>query len=109
MMKQLMGYERADGSFGIRNHVIVVPSVACANGVVQAIARDVPEVVPLYHGIGCGRGGVDPKCHTTILQHICKNPNVAAALVVGLGCEGGFKRGTYTALRSVGLKIVESM
>ena len=87
MMKQLMGYERADGSFGIRNHVIVVPSVACANGVVQAIARDVPEVVPLYHGVGCGRGGVDPKCHTTILQNICKNPNVATALVVGLGCE----------------------
>lgn len=86
-MKQLMGYERTDGSFGIRSHVIVVPSVACANGVVEAIARDMPEVVPLYHGVGCGRGGIDPKCHTTILQHICKNPNVAAALVVGLGCE----------------------
>ena len=87
IMKELMGYERADGTFGIRNHVVVLPAVVCANGVVEAIAREVPEVVPLLHGHGCGRGGIDVKCHTTILQHICRNPNVAGALVVGLGCE----------------------
>jgi altronate dehydratase large subunit len=57
-MKTFMGYERPDGSAGVRNYVVVIPSVACANGVVAAIAKAVPEVVPLYHGNGCGRGGL---------------------------------------------------
>ena len=86
-MIELMGYERADGTFGIRNHVVVMSSVVCANGVVEQIAREVPEVVPLLHGHGCGRGAVDALNHATTLQHICKNPNVAGALVIGLGCE----------------------
>ncbi len=86
-MKELMGYERADGTFGIRNHVIVVPSVVCVNGVVEAIVREVPEAVPLVHGHGCGRGGMDARSHAQTLQKICQHPNVAAALIVGLGCE----------------------
>jgi altronate dehydratase large subunit len=87
MMETFLGYERADGSVGIRNHVAVIPSVSCANGVVEAIAKQVPEVVPLYHSNGCGRGGSDLLGHSTALQNLCKNPNIAAALIVGLGCE----------------------
>lgn len=81
------GYGRPDGSVGVRNHVAILPSVACANGVVAAIARDVPEVLPLYHGHGCGRGGADLMIHQRTLVNIAKNPNIAAVLVVGLGCE----------------------
>jgi altronate dehydratase large subunit len=86
-MGTFLGYERGDGSVGIRNHVAVIPSVSCANGVVEAISRQVPGVVPLYHSNGCGRGGSDLLGHSTALQNLCKNPNIAAALVVGLGCE----------------------
>ena len=85
-METFMGYERPDGSAGIRNHVALIPSVACANGVVAAIARAVPEAVPLYHGHGCGRS-VEAKMHSQVLANLGKNPNVAAVLVVGLGCE----------------------
>jgi altronate dehydratase large subunit len=80
------GFERPDGSVGIRNHVAVIPSVACANGVVAAIARAVPQAVPLYHGHGCGRA-VEIQLHTRTLANLGRNPNVAAVLVVGLGCE----------------------
>lgn len=80
------GYERPDGSVGIRNHVAIIPSVACANGVVAAIARAVPECVPLYHGHGCGRS-VESAMHGRVLTNLGKHPNVAAVLVVGLGCE----------------------
>ncbi|MDY6793877.1 MAG: hypothetical protein SWK76_01150 [Actinomycetota bacterium] len=52
-MRTLQRYARREGPAGIRNHVAVMPSVACA------IARIVPEVVPLYHGHGCGRNGED--------------------------------------------------
>jgi len=86
-METFLGYERADGTVGIRNHVVVVPSVSCANPTAEAIARAVPGVVPLLHGNGCGRGGADMICHSTTLQNICRNPNVAGVLVVGLGCE----------------------
>lgn len=86
-METFLGYERADGTVGIRNHVAIVPSVSCANGVVAAIARAVPEAVPLYHANGCGRGGTDLELHSRTLQNICKNPNIAAVLIVGLGCE----------------------
>ena len=86
-MTELMGYERTDGTFGVRNHVIVVPSVVCVNGVVEAIAREVPGVVPLTHGHGCGRAITDSISHSITLQRLCTHPNVAGALVIGLGCE----------------------
>ena len=86
-MKELMGYERADGTFGVRNHVVVVSTVVCANGVADAIAREVPGVVPMTHGHGCGRGPLDAISHIDVLQKLSHHPNVAAALVIGLGCE----------------------
>ena len=86
MTESFWGYERPDGSAGIRNHVAVIPSVACANGVVAAIARAVPEAVPLYHGHGCGRA-VEAVMHSKVLANLGKHPNVAAVLIVGLGCE----------------------
>lgn len=85
-METFLGFERPDGSVGIRNHVAVLPSVACANGVVAAIARAVPQAVPLYHGHGCGRA-VESQMHSRTLANLGRNANVAAVLVVGLGCE----------------------
>jgi SAM-dependent methyltransferase/uncharacterized protein YbaR (Trm112 family) len=44
-----MGYRRPDGGVGVRNHVLVISSVSCANGVVNAIARAVDEVRVVTH------------------------------------------------------------
>jgi altronate dehydratase large subunit len=82
-----MGYRRPDGSHGVRNHVVVMSSVSCANGVVNAIAREVPEVKPITHPEGCGRGIPDVEITMRTVIGLCRNPNVAAALIVGLGCE----------------------
>ncbi len=86
-MSDFQGFARPDGSAGIRNHVAVIPSVACANGVVAAIAREIPEAVPLFHGHGCGRGGEDLGIHFNALANLARNPNVNSVLVIGLGCE----------------------
>ena len=86
-MEMIQAYQREDGSVGIRNHVAVLPTVSCANGVVSMIAAAVPEIVPLYHGHGCGRGGSDLLLHSRTLQNLAKNPNIVALLVIGLGCE----------------------
>jgi altronate dehydratase large subunit len=85
-METFLGYKRQTGAAGIRNHVAILPAVACANGVVAAICRAVPEAVPLYHGHGCGRG-IEIAMHTRTLVNLGRHPNVAAVLVVGLGCE----------------------
>ncbi len=86
-MKGFMGYERPDGSVGIRNHVAVMSTIACANGVVERICSEVPETIRIIHVNGCGRGGEDLILHTRTLQNLVRNPNYAAVLIVGLGCE----------------------
>jgi altronate dehydratase large subunit len=81
-------YPREDGGYGIRNHVLVTCSVNCASGVVQAINRALPEVVPVINGYGCGSSGNDAAVMLRTLVGIANNPNVTAVLVIGLGCEG---------------------
>jgi len=81
------GYLRDDSRVGVRNHVLVLSSVACANGVVNAIGRAVPEAKVIVHPEGCGRGPEDVGVTWRTLSGLGKNPNVAAVLVVGLGCE----------------------
>lgn len=78
------GYPRENGSYGVRNYIVVMSSVVCANGVVEAIARQVPGVIPITHSCGCGRTG---EIAVRALSGLGQNPNIAALLVIGLGCE----------------------
>lgn len=82
-----LGYKRPDGKCGVRNHVMVLSSVSCANGVVNAIGREVPEAKAVTHPEGCGRGIADVEITGRTLAGLCNNPNVASILIVGLGCE----------------------
>jgi altronate dehydratase large subunit len=84
---EFLGYKRPDGRFGVRNHVVVMSSVACANGVVDAIGRALPEVVPVTHVYGCGCGPEDLGVSVRTLSGLLNNPNVGAVLVIGHGCE----------------------
>jgi altronate dehydratase large subunit len=82
-----LGYRRWSGAVGTRNHVLVMSSVSCANGVVQAIGRELPEVKTITHTEGCGRATADALIAKRTLAGLGRNSNVAAVLVVGLGCE----------------------
>lgn len=84
---QLTGFRRENGQVGIRNHVVVISAVACANRVVEMIAAQVPGVIPIVHQHGCSQIGVDREQTARTLVGFGKNPNIAAVLVVGLGCE----------------------
>lgn len=81
------GYRRPDGRVGIRNHVIILPSVACSVEVGNAIARKVKGVVAISHPHGCAELPFDAEQTLRTVVGVGKNPNVAAVLVVGLGCE----------------------
>ena len=82
------GYPRPKGFAGVRNYLLVLPTVSCANGVVRAIGRAFPQAVAIEHGYGCGRAGEDHQRTLRVLQGCGTHPNVAAVVLVGLGCEG---------------------
>src|SRR3954465_3842549 len=81
------GYRRPDGTVGVRNHLLVVPSVICANTVAQRVAALIPGAVAVPHPHGCAQVGDDVTMTERVLAGTAANPNVGAALVIGLGCE----------------------
>ena len=87
-MTEISGYTRADGKFGVRNHVLVLATVSCVTGVIQRISREVPEAVCVPHAYGCGRGGQrDLEILFRVLPGMVRHPNVGAVVLIGLGCE----------------------
>lgn len=85
---KIYGYRREDGRFGIRNHVIVLPTSVCSSETAVRISSLVDGTVALPHQHGCCQVGIDYEQTVRTLIGLGKNPNVAAVLVVALGCEG---------------------
>ena len=83
----LSGYPRMNGRIGARNHVAIIPTVGCANDFIQKIRQNVPGTVPILHHQGCAQLKPDLEQVTRTLIGLGVNPNVAAVLVVSLGCE----------------------
>jgi altronate dehydratase large subunit len=82
------GYRRPDGRVGVRNHVLVVPTVICSAVVAERIAASIAPVgAALPHLAGCGQLGPDMSLTHHTLAAYCGHPNVGAVIVVALGCE----------------------
>lgn len=81
------GYKRADGRAGVRNFVVVIPSVFCANKVAEKIAQNIEGVICLKHGVGCSQVGEDLEQTARTLINLANHPNIGGVLIVGLGCE----------------------
>jgi len=81
------GYRRPNGKAGVRNHVLVIPSVVCSQGAAEAITRNLRGAVYLANVFGCAQVGEDREQTKRTLAGFGKNPNVFAVLVVGNGCE----------------------
>lgn len=96
------GYVRPDGQVGSRNLVAVIPSVTCANDVVQAICRQVQGCVPYLHHQGCCQMPPDLERVTNTLISLGKSPNAGAVLIVSLGCEGTDHERMYNELKATG-------
>jgi altronate hydrolase len=92
-----MGYVREDGRVGTRNYIAVVAASNCAAHTVEMIAGSfdsavLPEsidgVVAFPHGDGCAQTlGPDTDQLRRTLAGMMAHPNVAAAVILGLGCE----------------------
>ncbi|WHY96683.1 UxaA family hydrolase [Peribacillus simplex] len=86
-MSMIKGYRRSNGKFGIRNHLLIIPTVICANHVANRIQQAVPESVAIPHQHGCSQIGDDKDRTHKLLGGMGKNPNVGAVLLISLGCE----------------------
>ena len=98
-MRHFQGFQRADGRVGTRNYVAILSTVNCSASVsrfvkdrFRDVRRDHPAVdgvIALTHRGGCGHiaDGEDHRSLERVLAGYARHPNVAAYVVVGLGCE----------------------
>lgn len=96
------GYRRADGRTGTRNYVAVISNVNCSASVSKWVARkfgptelsgypNVDGVLAFTHTGGCAMeyGGESHRMLARVLAGYAKHANIAAYLLIGLGCETG--------------------
>ncbi len=95
------GYKRPGGKTGTRNYVAILSSVNCSASVSHFVAKaindsgilaDYPNIdgiAAFTHGTGCGMAG-DGEGYQLLQRSIwghAANPNIGAAVMIGLGCE----------------------
>lgn len=97
------GYDRGDGRYGTRNYIAVISTVNCSASTSKYISEkfrasgllsqypNVDGVVAITHKAGCAMqyDGPDHQQLDRTLAGFARHPNVAAYLLVGLGCETG--------------------
>ena len=101
----IMGYKREDGTFGIRNHVVVISLVQCSNNAAQRIAAacDVPAT---YVDAACGEfpdrfartrdGFITTGIH----------PNTFGVVLLSLGCQQTDPEDVAGVIRATGRPVV---
>jgi altronate hydrolase len=92
-----LGYPRPDGRAGTRNYIAVAAASNCSSYTAELIAARFPRealppgvdgVVAFPHGEGCGHSiGPDTRQLQRVIAGVMDHPNVAASLLLGLGCE----------------------
>lgn len=98
--RTFMGYRREDGRVGTRNYIAILTNVNCSATVARQIAAranaellphypHIDGFVPIIHQSGCGMPSNGPWYELLVrtLWGTANNPNFAAVLLVGLGCE----------------------
>ncbi len=98
-----MGYDRGDGRYGTRNYIAIISTVNCSASTSKYISErfrqtdllrqypNVDGVVAITHKAGCAMqyDGPDHRQLDRTLAGFARHPNVAAYIIIGLGCETG--------------------
>ena len=81
---ELYGYRRENGRVGVRNHVVVLPVDDISNAACEAVASHIQGTMALPHSYGRLQYGEDLELHFRTMIGTGSNPNVAAAVVIGI-------------------------
>jgi (2R)-sulfolactate sulfo-lyase subunit beta len=98
------GWRRENGRVGVRNHVIVLPLDDLSNAACEAVANNIKGVLALPHAYGRLQFGADLDLHFRTLIGTGANPNVAAAVVIGI--EEGWTRKVVDGIARTGKPVV---
>jgi (2R)-sulfolactate sulfo-lyase subunit beta len=82
--RELLGYRRENGRVGVRNHVVILPVDDISNAACEAVASHIKGTLALPHSYGRLQYGEDLELHFRTMIGIGSNPNVAAAVVIGI-------------------------
>jgi altronate hydrolase len=112
--RTFLGYRRASGRVGTRNYVAVISTVNCSASVARYVAQrfdrqqlrawpNVDGVVAFKHESGCGipYASLQHEMLERVLGGIARHPNIAAYLLIGLGCEQATSGHLWEAQRLV--------
>ena len=80
----ITGYRRDNGRVGIRNHVLIISVDDISNAAVEGVASLIRGTYALSHPYGRLQFGEDLDLTFNTLIGYGKNPNVAAAIVIGI-------------------------
>jgi (2R)-sulfolactate sulfo-lyase subunit beta len=94
------GYRRENGRVGVRNHVIVMPVDDLSNAAAQAVENNIKGTMAIPHPYGRLQFGADLDLHFRTLIGAGSNPNVAAAVVIGI--EDGWAKRVADGIAATG-------
>ena len=91
MNNQFLGYERPDGSVGIRNYVLVLPVQRQVHIVAKKISEIVPGTKAFIFAGEMGRPGEDRLTIYRTLVGLGLNPNAGSVLIIGSRKDAGYE------------------
>jgi len=94
------GYKRDNGRVGVRNHVLVLPVDDLSNAACEAVANNIKGTLAIPHPYGRLQFGADLELHFKTLIGTGSNPNVAAAVVIGI--EDGWAKRVADGIAAAG-------
>ena len=83
-MEELFGYRRENDRVGVRNHVVILPVDDISNAACEAVDSHIEGTLALPHSYGRLQYGEDLDIHFRTMIGTGSNPNVAAAIVIGI-------------------------
>lgn len=87
MERYFLGYKRSEGRAGTRNHVLILPTCACASESCRVVASQVKGSVNIIVNTGCSDVAANTEMTQRVLTGFALNPNVYGVVIIGLGCE----------------------
>ena len=84
---EFLGYKRAEGRAGVRNHVLILPTCGCSSETARIVASQVQGSINVIINTGCADVEANTELTQRVLSGFALHPNVYAVVIIGLGCE----------------------